>query len=155
MRSFLRVAAKRFVISQNDRQRAAKRGGGFVPDSLAVDELEARLPDASAEDPERAFDRGWALVLLEKVLVDLEGEYEKAGKAEVFESLKPALSPDGDLSGLGDGLNLTDSARRVAVHRLRKRYRVLLRSAIAETVTDPGEIDDEIRYLLELFSDSV
>ncbi len=154
MRSFLRVAAKRFMINQSERKRAAKRGGGLIPDSLAVDELEARLPDTSVRDPEREFDRSWAMVLLENVLTTLESEYEQVGKAEVFAALKPALSPSGDTTKLGVGLNLNQGAQRVAVHRLRRRYRELLRAAIAETVTDPSEVDGEIHYLMELFSDS-
>ena len=154
MRSFLRVAVKRYAMNQNARTQAAKRGGGVLPDSLAVDELEARLVDPSAEDPERAFDKGWALVLLENVLRTLAAEYATAGKEKIFEALKPALSPDGGEHEVGKGLDLNANARRVAVHRLRKRYRELLRAAIAETVTDHAEIDGEIRYLMELFSDS-
>ena len=154
MRSYLRVAAKRYAMNQSERGRAAKRGGGVLPASLAVDELEARLVDGAAEDPERAFDKSWALALLGKVLETMEAEYKDAGKGELFESLKPALSPDGGEREAGEGLNLSDGARRVAVHRLRKRYRELLRAAIAETVTDPEHIDEEIRYLMELFSDS-
>ena len=154
MRSFLRVAAKRFMMNQSERKHTAKRGGGIIPDSLAVDELEARLPDSSAEDPERAFDRSWAMILLENVLTSLQSEYERAGKVEVFGALKPALSPNGDTSNLGADLNLSQGAQRVAIHRLRRRYRELLRAAIAETVSAPGEVDGEIRYLMELFADS-
>lgn len=154
MRSFLRVAAKRYAINEVEKARAAKRGGGVLPDSLEVDELELRIADAGAEDPERAFDKRWAMVLLENVLGTLRDEYSGAGKGQTFEALKPALSPDGDGGAIGEGLDLSASAQRVAVHRLRKRYRELLRAAIAETVSDAAEVDGEIRYLLELFADS-
>ena len=156
MRSFLRVAAKRYVINQSERGRAAKRGGGILPVPLEGDELEARLADGSAEDPERAFDRRWALTLLEKVLDDLGSEYHELGKGEVFEALRPALSAeDGARMSSAEAavvLGITDGAARVAIYRLRKRYRELLRTAIAQTVEHESEIDGEIRYLMELFT---
>ncbi len=152
MRAFLRVAAKRYSINQAQRGSAAKRGGGAVAIPIDGEALERQLTDTAGEPPERAFDRRWALTLLETVLASLRREYVEAGKAALFDALKPALSPDGAGAPAGAALPATDGARRVAVHRLRKRFRELLRAAVADTVQTPAEIDGEIRYLMELFA---
>ena len=155
MRSYLRVALKRFVINQDARSHALKRGGRDAPLSLEVDLLEERLGDVNAIDPERAFEQQWALALLGEVLRSLGEEYAQAGKAEVFAVLRDSLSVEGEGAGreeLAARLQMTDGAVRVAVFRLRRRYRELLRGAIAATVEAESDIDGEIEYLMGLFS---
>jgi len=154
MRSFLRVAMKRYVINADEKSHAQKRGGHSVPLALDVDEMEERLGDTKAIDPERAFEQQWAIALLAEVLRRLEGEYVASGRSALFGDLRDTLSPDGeeiDRTELAERLQMTEGALRVAVFRLRRRYRELLRAAIAETVLDEADIDEEIEYLMRLF----
>lgn len=156
MRSFLRVALKRFLINQAERGAAQKRGGGVALVPIEVDELEGRLLDSNTADPARLFDRQWALVMLERVMENLAEEYRRAGKEVLFRELREQLAPEGGGSNreLAQRLQITEGALRVAVFRLRRRYRELLRDAIAQTVEAEGEIDDEIRFLMNLFGEA-
>jgi DNA-directed RNA polymerase specialized sigma24 family protein len=151
-RSFLRTVCDRCIAGQRDRQHARKRGGGTPVLSIDAVSAEGRysLEPAHELTPERIFDRSWALTLLGRVLDQLRREYDEAGNAATFEELHvvltggPESTPYGTIA-LRRGTN--EGAVRVAVHRLRRRYGMLLRREIAATVDDPAEIDDEIRAL--------
>jgi len=151
-RSFLLAAIKNFLANQWDRANTRKRGGGIKRLSLDLETGESRLglEPAHAITPERLFERQWALTLLELVVTKLQAEFTAAGKAQQFELLKDALT--GDRKGrpyatLALQLNMSEEATRQAAHRLRKRYRELLREGVAHTVADPADIDEEINSL--------
>ncbi len=151
-RSFLLAACQHFLANQHDRDTAQKRGGGRSLVSLDFGDAEGRysLEPAHAETPERLFERHWALALLDRVLARLRGEYEAAGRDRLFERLKTRLTGDaggGPHARAAADLGLSEGAVKVAVHRLRKRYRDLLREEIAQTLDDPGQVDEEIRSL--------
>jgi RNA polymerase sigma-70 factor (ECF subfamily) len=152
-RSFLLGALKHFLANEWDKARAQKRGGRAQVVSLDAPAGEERLrqePEAREASPDREFDRRWALALLDTVLARLEREYAAAGKARLFDRLKISLGADRqslDYPGLARELALSEGAARVAVHRLRQRYRALLRDEIAQTVASPAEVEDELRQL--------
>jgi RNA polymerase sigma-70 factor (ECF subfamily) len=149
-RSFLLAACKHFLSNERDREHALKRGGGRVPlsiDRTAAEGCYGREPSHD-ETPERLFERRWALTLLEQVLARLRGEYETAGKGRLFERLKGHLTGGGEAHAQAAAeLRMSEGAVKVAVHRLRQRYRDLLRDEIAQTLTDPAEVEDEVRAL--------
>lgn len=152
-RSFLLVALKRFMANERDRQRALKRGGASVPvslDSLTAEQRYALEP-AEVLTAEKLYDRRWALTLLDRVLARLQSEQTAAGKATQFDCLKECIT-SGErgtpYAELGARLSLTEGAVKVAVHRLRQRYRALLEEEIAHTVATPEEVDEERRHLL-------
>ncbi len=156
-RSFLLAAMKHFLANEWDKVRAQKRGGGrenFT--SLDADAAESRyhLEAADHRSADRVFERNWALALLDEVLGRLRDEHEAAGKLSLFEALKPALTGDGSdaYADLGSRLGLSEGAVKVAVHRLRRRYRDLLRAEIASTVADEAEVEEEIRHLFTVLS---
>ena len=161
-RAFLLAAVRHFVANEGDKQRAVKRGGGRWPRSLDAaafdwESGESRyLTDPSHDfTAERLFEKQWALALLERVLSRLRDEYVNAGKREQFETLQPFLSTDRDSANYSEAasrLSITVEAARVAAHRLRKRYRQLLRDEIAQTVASPEHVDDEIRHLFEVLA---
>ena len=156
-RSFLLAAFNHFLANEWDRARAQKRGVHHQILSLDVPKGEDRWVDEPATQctPEQDFDRRWALALLGRVLHQLEQEYLREGKAQLFEHLKGTVGGDSAaLSGseLAQALNISEGAVRVAAHRLRQRYRDLLRGEIAQTVATPKEIDDELRHLLAAVS---
>lgn len=151
-RSFLLASLKHFLSNERDKARAKKRGGGRTPLSFDFDSAEGRfrLEPAHDQTPERIFERRWALTLLDQVLTRLRDEFAAAGKARSFDRLKAYLTGDAGSASYADvaaELATTEGAVKVAVHRLRRRYRKLLREAIAQTVADAAEIDDEIREL--------
>jgi RNA polymerase sigma-70 factor (ECF subfamily) len=151
-RSYLVGALKHFLANARDQARARKRGGGRAPLPLDFATAESRFNREPAHTftAEKAFARRWALTMLEQVLMQLHGEFSDAGKADLFDRLKVVLSgPKGSTSyaGLAADLEMTEGAVKVAVHRVRRRYRELLRDQIARTVADPEMIDDEIREL--------
>jgi RNA polymerase sigma-70 factor (ECF subfamily) len=144
---------KHFLANEWDRARALKRGGGVRITSLDAAAAEARYArePADLETPERVYERRWALALLDQVLVRLRGEYEARGHGELFEALKGTLGGGGGAQGhaaTADRLGMTEGAVKVAAHRLRRRYRDLLRREIAGTVATPDDVDDELRHLL-------
>jgi RNA polymerase sigma factor (sigma-70 family) len=153
-RSFLLVALKHFLSKEWARAKTLKRGGGhtLVPlDALSAETRYSREP-ADNVTPERLFERRWALTLLDQVLTRLSEEYEATGKRAMFEQLQGCLTGDRNslpYAELAARLGMTEGAVKVVVHRLRQRYRGVLREEIAQTVANPAEIDDEIR---ELFS---
>jgi RNA polymerase sigma-70 factor (ECF subfamily) len=153
-RAFLLTAFRRYVTRERDRARAQKRGGGNAPLSLdfAYGERRYAIEPSHELTPERAFDRRWALTLLETVVERLQKEMGDAGKQELFDGLKPHLLAPADgaaYAELAGRLDSTEGAVKTALHRLRTRYRDLLRAEIAETVAAPEEVDGEIGYLLQ------
>jgi RNA polymerase sigma factor (sigma-70 family) len=152
-RAFLLTAIRHFLANEWDRACAKKRGGRQTV--LSLDALTAenryRLEPSHDLTPEKLFERQWALTVLDQVLVRLQAEFVAEGKQSLFERLKPLLTApraSGGHAAIAAELGMTEGAVKVAVHRLRRRYRQLLRDEIAQTVASPEEIDDEIRYLL-------
>lgn len=152
-RSFLLLALKRFMANEWDRERAAKRGGGETPislDALAAEQRYALEP-VDTWTADRLYERRWATTLLERVLHRLRDEQRAAGRGAVFEALKDFLGGVGrgtPYAELAAQLGMTEGAVKVAVHRLRERYRELLEREIGHTVGSPGEIEEERRHLL-------
>jgi RNA polymerase sigma-70 factor (ECF subfamily) len=152
-RAYLLACVKHFVSNERDRARAQKRGGGHpgLQIDLESPEVAPYLHDASVS-PERAFERRWALMIIDRALHSVRRRYEAAGQLEQFERLKASLV-DGDLPPhrlLASQLGLSESAVKMAVLRLRRRFAEALREEIALTVANPGEVNDEIGYLLGL-----
>ena len=158
-RSFLLAAMNNFLATEWEKARAQKRGTGRPMVSLDFSAAEERfdLEPADHATPDKAFDKQWALALLDEVLKKLETEYEREGKQALFAALRPALTgaresqPYAELSAR---LGMSQGAVKVAVHRLRQRYRDLVRQEIAHTVASPGEIDSEMRHLFAALAGS-
>ena len=154
-RSFLLGAMNHCLADDLARSRALKRGSGRppVPLDLVLAEQQFELGAAGSTAPDVAFDQQWAAALLNEVLNRLESEHGRAGKVELFSALKQTLvgaresQPYGKLA---QDLGINEGAVRTAVHRLRKRYRELIRDEIANTVSSPDEVDEEIRYLFKM-----
>jgi RNA polymerase sigma-70 factor (ECF subfamily) len=158
-RSFLLAALRHFLADQRDRTRAAKRGGraSFVPlfDDEADAEARYQGEPSRAEAVERSFDRAWAQTVMRSALRRLGAESAAAGKAAEFAALKPFLSrpPEGsEYDQVGEPFGLNARAIAMAVSRLRARYRELVRQRIADTVATPGEVEEEMRYLIDLLT---
>jgi len=154
-RSFLLTSMKNFLANARDQQRAHKRGGGRPLLSLDFEAGESRfrLEPAHELSAERIFEKQWVLTLLELVLARLHEELIANGKARHFEVLQPALtagSPGWNAAAAAAELGLSEEAARQAAHRLRKRYRELLRAELARTVATPQDVDDEMRNLVTL-----
>lgn len=151
-RSFLRAVCDHHLADIRDRQKAQKRGGGRLLLPIDARDAEGRYSREPADEmtPERIFDRSWALTLLNRVLERLREEYQNAGRAATFDGLRVVLAGGRETishAAIAERLATTEGAVRVAVHRLRRRYGLLLRQEIAATVDDEAEIDDEIRSL--------
>jgi RNA polymerase sigma-70 factor (ECF subfamily) len=152
-RSFMLAALKHFLANQWDRSQTQKRGGGQAVlslDSLAAGSRYSQEP-AHNLTPERLFERQWALTVLEQVLIRLQAEMTAEGRQSLFDNLKTHLTAERESIHYAQSaveLGMTEGAVKVAVHRLRRRYRELLREEIAQTVATLEEIDGEIRYLL-------
>lgn len=155
-RTFLLVALKHFLANEWDRQHAQKRGG-FVPVVSIDQELaESRFAAEPAHQlqPDILFDRQWATTLLERTMKQLHEEYVTSGRARLFELLRDGIARDESALTYAEialRLNLTEAAVKMAVQRLRARYRDILRAHIAETVASPEEIEEEIRHLFSTF----
>lgn len=139
------------------RQRTQKRGGATRPLTLDLDDAEGRyrIEPVDVVTPETLYERRWALLLLERVLASLRTEWAAAGKAAEFEALKDSLlgeAKEGGYAALAVRLDMTPGAVKVAVHRLRRKFRAALRSRIAETVDDPADVEDELRYLIRILA---
>jgi len=154
-RAFLLTSLKFFLADAADRNRAQKRGGGAVL-SLEISSGEERYQRETGhnETPERIFERRWALSLLDRVMDRLREEFVQHGRAQHFERLKVFLLEQGETpyAELGRELDRSEGAVKVAIHRLRKRYRELFRQEIAETVADSAEIEGELRFLAGVLS---
>jgi len=157
-RSFLLSALSNFLINEWDKRCAQKRGGKC--EIISWDQLnaEARYSHEPAHHltPDRLFERRWAIVLLDHALQRLDSEYAAAGKQQVYDALRDALTAEtsaGFYSQKAAELRMPEGSVRVALHRLRRRFGELLRSEIAYTVADAGEIEDEIRHLLKAIAE--
>jgi DNA-directed RNA polymerase specialized sigma24 family protein len=151
-RSFLLTSFKNFLADEWDKTKAQKRGGGQRTIPLDLESAESRymLEPADGLTPDRFYERQWALTLLAQVLDRLQHEYVAKGKQTQFEALKPLLAGEtgpGGYEAAARALGASEGAAKVAVHRMRRRYRDLLRAQIAETVSESGEVDDELRSL--------
>ena len=156
-RSFLLASMKHFLLHEWEKARALRRGGGrqVIPLDVAGGESRYGLEPADPVSADRVFERRWALTLLEQVVERLRADYAGAGKASLFDALKPALTGARGLAGYGEvagRLGLSEGAVKVAVHRLRQRYGELLREQIAHTVGSPAEVEEELRHLLGVLS---
>jgi RNA polymerase sigma-70 factor (ECF subfamily) len=158
-RSFLLGAFVHHLSDERERAAAWKRGGRATLLSLdlpAAEERYCREP-ADTRTPERLYERRWALTLLSTVLRQLRAEQESAGRGAQFHALSgPALTPEsGDppYRALAAQLGMSETAVKVAVHRLRRRYRDLIREAVSQTLDDPRDADEEIRFLLAALAD--
>ena len=156
-RSFLLAALRHYVSNSRDRDRRIRRGGMIPHLSLDFQHAERsylREP-GHEETPERLFERQWALLLLERALDRLESEVAGAKKAPLFERLKHTLTGAGDAAShaqLGAELGMSEAAVKVAAHRLRKRFKELFQEEIAQTLADPGDIQEEIKELFLILS---
>lgn len=155
-RSYMLTALNHFLANQYAAAKAKKRGGGQSLFSLDVDDAEHRYRESLADDltPERSFERQWAVAVLEKIVTQLEAEYRENGKRELFQMLRPALSGDKTAKPYGEiaaNAGMSEGAVKVAVHRLRQRYRDLLRAEVARTIADPADVEEEIRSLMAAF----
>jgi RNA polymerase sigma-70 factor (ECF subfamily) len=152
-RAFLLTALKHFLANEWDRSQSLKRGGGQAVLSLDARMAESRygLEPSHNLTPERLFERQWALTVLDRVLAGLQAEFVAEGKQTIFDGLKQFLTANRSSASYGQvagQLGMTEGAVKTATHRLRRRYRELLRREIAQTVASPEQIDEEIRYLL-------
>ena len=154
-RSFLLASFKHFLANEWDRDRAQKRGGGVAPVPIEVrpdvaEGLYARHP-VDAETPEVIYERQWAWDLLERATAALQTECIKAGRGRLFACLQAYLEGDsveGGYAAAAQALGMTEGSVKVTVHRLRRRYRDLLRAEIARTVEEDSDIDAELRHLI-------
>lgn len=152
-RTFLLTALSRFLANQWDRARAAKRGGSSVllPLDTAVAESRYCADTQNSISPDRLYDRQWAMTLLDRALNRLSTEHEQSGKSADFMVLSPLLTAArGEIpyATVAARLGLSETATRMAVHRLRKRFREIFREEITQTISVPEEIEEEIRHLL-------
>ena len=154
-RSFLLASLQHFLSDERDRARALKRGGGQSLISLDSLDAEERYRQEPADElsPDKAYERRWALTVLDRAQAGLKAEFAADGKSELYEALKVFLS--GDKPGythaqVAARLGKSTDAIRCAVQRLRQRYGELIRAEVAHTVASPAQVDEEIRYLLKV-----
>jgi len=154
-RSFLLASVRHFLANEWDRTQRQKRGGGCLVLSLDFEIAEGRYRSNPYDDmtPERLFERQWAKALLDQVLTRLRTEFAGRGQGTQFELLKRFLAGDqerGSYAQVAGELNMSEGALKVAVHRLRHRYGELVREEIAGTVASATEVEEEIRYLINV-----
>ena len=145
-RSYLLCALRHFAADQRDKAIAAKRGGGLQPA-----ELDDEMIDFAADKPDAEFDRQWALTVLARSLSRLEAEMVADGKKAHFDALKPWLTAEADSTPqtvAAEKLGLSVEAVKVAVHRLRKRFREAVKAEIAQTVSDSSDVREELDALM-------
>jgi RNA polymerase sigma-70 factor (ECF subfamily) len=149
-RSFLLTSLKFFLADEMDKSRALKRGGAaLLPFEISSGEDRYRREPADEETPERIFERRWAHSVLDSVVARLRDEYVQHGRLDHFNKLKVFLLGHGEApySILARELETSEGALKVAIYRLRKRYRDLIHMEIAGTVADPSEVEPELRFL--------
>ncbi len=157
-RAFLLAALKHFLANEWDRANSQKRGGGIptVPLDWQNADTRYQIDPPDNLSPDKLYDRAWAVTVLERVLTRLRGESTAEGKAELFAQLKPFLMIGKSAipyMQVAETLKLTEGAVRVAVHRLRGRYRELLRDEVRQTISDPAQVEEEMRALFCAFSE--
>jgi RNA polymerase sigma-70 factor (ECF subfamily) len=157
-RSYLLGAVKHFLADSRQREQRLKRGGGQQHESIepGTDTSPGlQLPDAHAPSPDREFDRKWALTVLDRALAALDAEHRVAGKADQFDTLKPWLTGDAEDLSQADAarqLGLNESAVKVAIHRLRRRFRECIKAEIGQTLSDRSQVEEELGQLLAALS---
>lgn len=158
-RTYLLGAVKHFLADERDRSLAAKRGSGLQPASLSAPHSDTspglQIPDPAATPDDTRFDREWALLLLDRAYATLNAEWAANQRARDFEILRPWLIGDTDSLSQADAarqLGMREGAVKVAIHRLRKRLREIVRHDIAQTVSTPAEVDDELRYFVRVLT---
>lgn len=156
-RTFLRMALKRFLANDWNRVKTQKRGGGYAHVSFDTSMAEERFLEEPADPraPDLYYDRRWALALVEDAMERLEREYATSGKEAELRQLKPHLMVNrGKIpyAQIAVGMRTSEGAARVALHRLRRRFREVYRAVVAETVANPEEVESEMRYVLEVLS---
>jgi RNA polymerase sigma-70 factor (ECF subfamily) len=152
-RSFLLASARHFLLNDIAHRRTLRQGGGQTVLPLEFAQAERRFlrEPVDTNTPERIFDRQWALTVLDRVMDRLRREWVQAERGADFDALKACLTgekPEGGYAALAAQLHSTESAVKVTVHRLRRRFQRRLREEIAETVATDRDVDDEIQYLL-------
>lgn len=151
-RTFLQTSLTHFLSNHRDYLQAAKRGGGRTVislDGMPAEQFK-RWEPSSDLTPDKLFDQRWAMTLLQQAVAALRAEMATAGKGEQFESLKTFLTEDpkdGEYAAIAPRLGLTSQSVAVSVHRLRQRYRELVRAEVANTVSSPTEIKEEMQHL--------
>jgi RNA polymerase sigma factor (sigma-70 family) len=154
-RSYLLGAVKHFLADMRDHAHRQKRGAGQALESTdpGTDTSPGlQLPDANTPGPDREFDRKWALTVLDRALAALAKELEAAGKTNHFDTLKPWLTGDTENLSQADAarqLGMNEGAVKVAIHRLRRRFRELVKAELGQTLNDPAHVADELACLLE------
>ncbi len=158
-RSFLLGAVKHFLADMRDRANSLKRGGGQILESIdpGTDTSPGlQLADCNTPGPEKEFDRKWALTVLDRALAALAEENKATGRIEHFETLKPWLTGDTERLSQADAaaqLGLNERAVKVAIHRLRRRFRELVKAEIGQTLKDPSQISNELACLVAALSE--
>lgn len=153
-RSFLLASLDHFLANEHNRAQAKKRGGdrAHLSLDLAAGETRVNLEPAHELTPERLYERQWALTVLELVVRRMEAEYQQAGKARQFELLSDVLGGGRErlpYREVAAELEMSVENARQAAHRMRKRYRSLLREEVARTVVDPSDVDEELANLFK------
>ena len=156
-RTFLLTSFQHFLVHEWEKNRAVKRGGQFILLSWeeSCGDLESRAAATPESPPERHYDREWALAIMERSLVRLQAEFAAAGKERDFQLLSYFLHAEaapGEYLKVANQLGVKDRAVQLAVHRLRRRYGRLVREEVRETVASEADVEDEMRYLVELMS---
>jgi RNA polymerase sigma factor (sigma-70 family) len=156
-RTFMLVAFKRYLANEWDRQHSQKRGGFSAAVLIDQEEAESRFAAEAAHhlSPDLLFDRQWAMTLLDRTMAQLRQEYVSSERAALFDYVRPCVVREESAlpyAEIGERLKLSEAAIKMAVQRLRGRYREILRREIAQTVASEEEIDAEIRHLFSTFS---
>jgi len=156
-RTFMIMAFKRFLANEWDRNQAQKRGGGQTPLPLDPELAENRYQEEASIEmaADRAFDRHWAVTLLDQALARVREEHEQQGKGSHFKVLRQFLTVGKEpivYAAAAAELGQSEAAVKMAVHRLRRRYRAAFREAIAQTVATPADVEEEMRHLLQVLS---
>ena len=154
-RSFLLGAVKHFLADMRDHAHRLKRGAGQPMEPIEPETDTSpglQLADPHAPSPDREFDRKWALTLLDRALAALAQEHAASGKADQFETLKPWLTGDTENISQAEAaarLGVNEGAVKVAIHRLRRRFREIIKNELGQTLSDGAQVDVELHYLLE------
>jgi RNA polymerase sigma-70 factor (ECF subfamily) len=157
-RSYLLGALKHFLANRRAHESRAKRGGADTPESLTAETDSSpglAVADTNVLSPDRLFDREWALSIIERSLSAMRQEATQNGALREFEALKPWLPGENASRSQADAarnLSMNEGAVRVAIHRLRRRFRELVEAEVAQTLNDPADVAGEMRYLIEALS---
>jgi DNA-directed RNA polymerase specialized sigma24 family protein len=156
-RSFLLAALNFYLADERDRAGAQKRGGGrpVLPFDGQAAEQRYGAQAVEARSPDKLFEHQWAMALLDRVLARLEQEFRDEGKAEAFDQLRGFIvagMSDVPYAQVGRKLGITAGGVKKAVYRMRRRYQLLFREEIAQTVADPAEVEDELRHLCQVMA---